>query len=450
MPPRIATILDRLRQDLAAGLSPEAIATACVAVGHTWKDGVLNPVMTVYLFLLQILHGNTACQHVVHFGGWAFTDSAYCQARKRLPLGVLQSLVRHVRDAAPGPEPRADGRWHGHRTVLIDGSGFSMPDVPALQAHFGQPGAQRPGCGFPVARLLAAFDAATGLLLEASAAPLRSHDMTGVERGHDALRPGDVLVGDRGLCSFVHLALLVNRRVHAVFRVHQRQIVDFTPGRRHVRTGHVRGGEGLPRSRWLRLLGTSDQVVEWSKPPGRPAWMTAEAFAGLAASLTVRELRYRVATPGFRTREVTLVTTLLDAGAYPKEELAGLYLRRWRVEVDLRDLKQTMKMDVLKCKTVDGVMKELAVYALVHNLIRAVMVEAAGRQGVEAERLSFVDALRWLRDAPDDAMPALKVNPARPGRAEPRAVKRRPKGYRRLVEPRAEWKKRVLGQEDAA
>lgn len=450
MPPRIATILDRLRQDVPACLSPEAVTAACRAVGHSWKDGVLNPVMTVYLFLLQVLHGNTACQHVVHFGGWTFTDSAYCQARKRLPLGVLQSLVRHVRDAALGPDHHADGRWHGHRAVLIDGSGSSMPDVPALQAHFGQPGAQRPGCGFPVARLLAVFDAATGLLLEALAAPLRSHDITGVERGHDALRPGDVLVGDRGFCSFVHLALLVRRGVHAVFRIHQRQIVDFTPGRRHVRTGHVRGGEGLPRSRWLRLLGTSDQVVEWFKPPERPAWMTAEAFAGLVASLTVRELRYRVATPGSRTREVTLVTTLLDAETYSKEELAGLYLRRWRVEVDLRDLKQTMKMDVLKCKTVDGVMKELAMYALVHNLIRAVMVEAARRQSVEAERLSFVDALRWLRDTPDEATPTIKVDPDRPGRAEPRAVKRRPKEYRRLVEPRAEWKKRVLGQEDAA
>lgn len=293
MPPRSATSLQRLRQDLAACLCPEAITAACRAVGHLWKDGVLNPVTTVHRFLLQILEGNTACQHVVHFDGRTFTD------------------------------------------------------------------------------------AATGFVLEALAFPLRTHDISQATQAHTALQPGDVLVGDRGFCSFVHLASLVQRKVHAVFRIHQRQFVDFTPNRPHVPPGHVRGGAGLPRSRGVRLLGTFDQVVEWIKPHECPAWMTAEAFAALPASLLVRELRYRVDTPGFRTQEATLVTTLVDSAVYPQQDLAHLYFRRWRVELDLRDLKQTMKMDILKCKTVDGVMKEQTMYALAYKLVRAVALEAA-------------------------------------------------------------------------
>ena len=139
-------------------------------------------------------------------------------------------------------------------------------------------------------------------------------------------------------------------------------------------------------------------MVEWFKPPKRPGWLTEEQFASLPGSLMVRELRYEVGRPGYRTRAVTLVTTLLDAEAYPSESLAELYGIRWRVELNLRHLKQAMKMDVLKCKSVDGVLKELTVYALAYNLVRAVMLEAARGQGRDVERISFVDALRWLAD----------------------------------------------------
>ena len=139
--------------------------------------------------------------------------------------------------------------------------------------------------------------------------------------------------------------------------------------------------------------------MQYFKPEGRPEWMTAEEFATLPEALIVRELRYRVGRPGFRTREVTLVTTLVDAGLYPPEALAGLYGSRWRVELNLRHLKATMRMDVLRCKTVDGVLKELAVYAMVYNLVRLVMIEASRRQGVDVERISFIDAMGWLVEA---------------------------------------------------
>jgi hypothetical protein len=446
---RIDTTLRRIRQDPARYLDRPIVERACREVGHRWRRGLLAPFQTVHWFLLQVLNGNTALVHVTTLAKKAFTDSAYSQARTRLPLAVFRSLLRHLLARfVPAAE---DHTWRGHRTFLVDGSGFSMPDTPELQRAFGQPGNQKPGCGFPVAKMLALFHAGTGLLIEVLTAPLRSHDMAHAQDVHPALRPDDVLVGDRGFCSFAHLALLAARGVHAVFRIHQRQIVDFTPNRPHARRGRKDVDAGLPHSRWLRQLGPLDQVVEWSKPQARPEWMSAEAFAALPRTIRVRELRYRVAQAGFRTRSVTLVTTLLDAQSYPASALAELDFARWTVETNLRHLKTTMKMDVLRCRTEEGVLKELTVYALVYNLVRMVMVEAARRQRVAVDRVSFIDAMRWLLDAePGEDLPRLKVNPHRPGRVEPRSLKRRMKEYDLMKKPRAELRKGLLSQGDAA
>jgi hypothetical protein len=397
-----------------------------------------------------VLHGNTALQHISLLANRAFTSSAYCQARGSLPLRVYQAVLRTLIKALV-PDTHTDGLWLGrHRTFLVDGSSFSMPDTAELQAHFGQPGNQKPGCGFPVASILAMFHAGTGLLLDVMATPLRTHEMAHAESVHAALKPGDVLVADRGFCSFAHVALLVIRNVHGVFRMHQRQIVDFTPSRPHAHPKDKGAKKGLPHSRWMRQLGILDQVVEWFKPQQKPRWMTKEQFAALPESLIVREIRYQVGRPGFRTQTVTLVTTLLDADLYPLEALAELYGVRWRVEQNLKHLKQTMKMDVLRCMTVDGVLKELAVYAIVYNLVRVVMMEAADRQGVDVERISFVDALRWLCEMKADGLPKLVVNPDRPGRFEPRVRKRRPKQYPLMKKPRSELRNRLLEKEIAA
>lgn len=429
MPPLIIPVLDRLRQDLAACLAPEAIRDACRREGHAWRQRLLDPVATIYLFVLQVLHGNTACRHVVHFGRWRFTANAYGQARKRLPLGVYHRLLERVAEATRRATA-GTRRWLGHRVWIIDGSSFSMPDTPALQAAFGQPGGQRPGCGFPVARWLALFDVGTGMLLRSAAAPLRSHEMARCVGVSEDLRRGDVVLGDRGFCSYAHLALLARRGLHAVVRIHQRRSVDFTPGR------------SLPRSRWLRARGDADQVVAWSKPKAKPAWMTAADFAALPAEVAVRELRYRIDTPGFRVREVTLVTTLLEAASYPAEALADLYRRRWQAEVNLRHLKTTMRMDVLHCKTVAGVLKELAMFALVYNLVRSVMAEAARARGVDPERIGLLDTARWLVGSEGGGdVTVLLVNPPRRGRAEPRVVKRRPKQYLRMTKPRGTLRK---------
>jgi hypothetical protein len=451
MSERINIALRRRRQDLRPHLDETAVRNLCKQLRHRWRrDALLSPFTIILGFITQVLHGNTALTHITLKARRVFTESAYCQARARLPLAVFRAVLRFViRTLVPATE--SDGLWHGHRTFLVDGSSFAMPDTPELQRHFGQPAGQAPGCGFPVAKILALFHAGTGLLLDVVAAPLRTHDMGQIDGVHPTLKPGDVLVGDRGFCSFPHLALLLGRGVHAVFRIHQNQIVDFTPGRIHTAPRDKKAPAGRPRSRWLRALGAFDQVVEWFKPARRPTWMTAAQFAQLPETITVRELRYTIARRGFRTRCVTLVTTLLDAEAYPLEALAELYGTRWRVEQYLRDLKQTMKMDVLRCKTVDGVLKELMVYGIVYNLVRLGMGEAARRQRVAVDRISFIDALRWLLEAkPGEAMPRLVMNPSRPGRFEPRVRKRRPKEFPVMKKPRRELRKELSEKDIAA
>jgi hypothetical protein len=335
VPPGIVTILGRLTQDLADELSPNAIEQACKDEQYSWRDRLLNPMTTVYLFLLQILHGNTACSHVVHFGRWNFTDTAYRAARKRLPLGVLRRLAERVAERL---RTSTTGRstWYGHRVWLLDGSSFSMPDTPAVQAAFGQPGGQRPGCGFPVAKFLALFDLATGMLLRVEPAPLRSHEMSQCAVATSTLMPGDIALGDRGFCSYAHFAILLNRELHGVFRAHQRQIIDFAPGRPQAPRGKAKRPHEAtirPHSRWVLSQGESDQVVIWSRPKSPPRWMSKDEYASLPDEITVRELRYRIHTPGYRVGEVTLVTTLLDASVYPAAALADLYFRRWQVEV---------------------------------------------------------------------------------------------------------------------
>ena len=235
MPLRIVTILGRLKQDLADELSPDAIEQACKQEKYSWRKRMLDPVTTVYLFLLQILHGNTACSHVVHFGRWNFTDAAYCAARKRLPLAVLRRLAGRIAERLRSATT-AESTWRGHRVWLLDGSSFSMPDTPELQAAFGQPGNQRRGCGFPVAKFLALFDLATGMLLRVEPAPLRSHEMARSAVATAGLLPGDIVLGDRGFCSYAHLAILLDRGQHAVFRA-------SAPDHR-LRAGSAAGGPG--------------------------------------------------------------------------------------------------------------------------------------------------------------------------------------------------------------
>jgi hypothetical protein len=329
--------------------------------------------------------------------------------------------------------------------VLIDGTGFSMPDTDELREAFGQPSGQAPGCGFPVAHLLAVVDADTGYLLQSQVAPMNTHDSAAMTSADSVLERGDVVIADRGFCSFAHMARLRERGVFTVFRLHQKQIVSFRPHRRHATAAmSAQESQGLPRSRWIERLGKHDQIVEYFKPVQKPDWMTDAEYEALPETLLVREVRFRVRIPGHRVRSVTLATTLVDPNKYSAKALAKLYRRRWQIEVDLRHLKQTLGMDVLHCQTVPSVIKEMYMFVTIYNLVRRVMVEAARKQKVEPRRISFVDALRWLRSArPGDEVPILIVNPERPGRYEPRVRKRRPKQYPLMKQPRRKLKKQA-------
>jgi hypothetical protein len=444
----ISQIVGQFKSDVAKALSAETIVKICGYLGHVWRERVLDPVTTVHVFLLQILHGNTACSALARLAGLTFSATAYCAARLRLPLALFEDLLQRVCDAL-FPDIEKTGRWRGHRTWTLDGSSFSMADTPALQAHFGQPSGQSKGCGFPVGHMLALFHAGTGLLLRVVASAMRTHDMRHAATMHPELDEGDILMADRGFASFAHLALLLLRKLHAVFRCHQKQIVSFRVGRKH--TGQRKPRKGLPRSRFVRRLGHWDQLVEYSKPKSKPKWMEQAAFAALPETLLLRELRYCTPQRGHRTRVITVVTTLLDAEAYPATAIAELYLSRWQIEVNFRHLKTTMGMEVLHCQTVDGVLKELSMFALAYNLIRLVMLEASRRQQVPLDRISFVDALRWLRDAqPGADLTPLIVNPLRPNRLEPRVLKRRMKEYCLMKKPRRQLRKALSRKKHVA
>lgn len=438
----IAAAAGRVKDELLTQFSEALVCQACEAAGHVWRRRLLPPWVVLRLFAWQVLSGNVACRAVARLGGLVFTAQAYCKARAMLPVDVLGYIAASLTHEAR--QRVADfGRWKGHRVPHMDGTGLSMPDAPGLQRAFGQPGNARPGCGFPVMHVLWLFDAATGLIVDFIADKWNTHDMAYAARLHALMGAGDVPVGDRAFGSFAHLALLLQRNLHGVFRGHQRQIVDFRPGRKHRGQRRKSQRKGTPTSRWLRSLGGRDQLVEYIKPAKRPTWIGAEDYAALPASITVRELEYRITRPGFRTRVVTLITTLTDPGMYAKQELAELYEARWQIETNLRHLKQTMHMDVLRSKTVQGVQKELWMYLIVYNQVRLLMLGAAERQHVEPDRISFIDALEALRQHGPTVAATLKlvVNPHRPGRHEPRVVKRRKDRYTHMTRPRDELRK---------
>jgi hypothetical protein len=446
----VSMSLRRIRQDLAEHLPEASIVAACASAGHSWRDRKLGPVITVQLFMLQTLWFNTAIKHLRRLAGFGFTAAAYCEARIRLPLAALQQLLldssASMRAADGGTTQAQAGLWHGLRAVLVDGSSTITPDTPSLQKAFGQPTGQKPGCGFPVPKTLGLFDAFTGMIIQMIAFPLFTHEQSRVWQLHPLLKESDLLVGDRGFCSFVHLAMLQARGVMACFRLHQRQAVDFRPGRKS-RDQSPRGQKtAKPNSTFKKRLGYHDQLVSWKRPPQAPKWMTPEQWELIPEWLDVRELQYTLRAAGQRTRVIKIATTLLDPLQYPKDEVAKLYGVRWQVETHFAELKTTLKMRKLKCKTEDGIGKELAIYCLVYNLVRAVMVKAAERQGVTPDRISFIDTIRWLTLAEiGEEIPELVVNKKR-DRHEPRVIKDLQDTYRKMTRPRRELQKELKSQ----
>lgn len=441
----IAQAVARIKDDPHAVLQPAVAAGVCRELGLSWLNTPLSPPVTLSLLLQQVLAGNCSNPELLRRAGQTCTAAAYCTAKGRLPVAVVEAVSRRVVAAATAPSAPHQTAWRGHRTWHVDGSSFSMPDTPELQAHFGAPSGPAPGCGFPVAHLLALFAADTGLIEELVLSPLRSSDVATVPQVHHALAPGDVLIADKAFGSYVHLALLAQRGVYGVFPTHGGRIVNFHHHRSSSRPHRAGRVAGQPTSRWVASLGPRDQLVEYVPPPHRPKGMTPEQYQALPATLLVREIRRTIYRRGHRPRTLTITTTLLDPAAYPAEELVALLERRWDVELNLRHLKTTMGMEVLRTHSVAGVQREVWAFVLIYNLVRVILLQAAAAQRVPLARLSFADALYWMRHAqPGQSLPPLRINLDRPGRREPRARKRRPKNYPHFTQPREVLRKRLI------
>ena len=439
----IRTRLIRVKGDRESLIDAEAVTRACRDAGHHWRRRRLDPLRTLQLFATQIAHGNTAIAHLVRLAGGGFSESAYCQARARLPVVAIHAAFDAFNARLDAARVQRDGLWRGHRVVLIDGTGVSTPDSPALRALFGTASGCAEGCGLPLMRVLAAIDAYDGRLRALHLAPARTHDARHAHDLHPALESGDVVVGDRGLCAYTLMALLISTGCHGVFRVASTREMPF-PARVGPRRRRTYNRHRVHEPVLMELISRDDQVVEVLKPRNRPRYLSPETFAAIPGKMIVRAVRYRTGGPGVRAREVTLLSTLTDSVAYPAEALAALYHMRWRVEVGLRDLKRTLGMDRLKCRSVEGVKRELLMFALIYNAVCRVRVVAARESGIEPTRMSFVDALRAMQIARPRLVitlarpPTLKVWPERHPRAHPRALKRPHSDFRTMKRPRTE------------
>jgi len=436
-------------------LTEQDIQDACDAEGVDFGQGdadVYTPAVTLWAFVAQCLSASKSCVAAVArvlvlrlalgLAPCGAGNGASCKARAKLPEALLRRLTLQVGSAVEEQAPDA-WRWHGRRVLLADGLEVSMPDTPANQKAYPQLRNQKPGLGFPRLRLVVLLAFATAGLVGAALGPCKGKGKGSGETERfrsllDRLASGDVVVADRYSCTWWIVALLQQRGVDVCFRLHQLRHYDFQKGRQ---------------------LGTGDQVACWPKPE-RPKWMDAATYAALPESLTVREVRVVVDTPGCRVRSFIAATTLLDAERTSAAEIGDLYHQRWHVELDIRAIKSILKMDILSCKTPEMVRKEVWAHLLAYNLTRKVLAQAALAGDVKPRQLSFagavqtLNAFRWLLalDAGETGgrlVQALLVALAshrvgqRPGRVEPREVKRRQK-VKLMTRPRAQRRAELL------
>jgi hypothetical protein len=415
------------------------------------EDAVFTPAVTLWAFLSQVLENDKSCraavarilaQRVADDQAPCSEDTAaYCRARAKLPATVLKRLAlqagRNLEKQVPG-----DWLWHGKHVVLADGTTMLLPDTKANQKAYPQPSSQEPGLGFPMIRMVVLLSLATACLLGMALAPYQGKE-TGetalLREMLDELNAGDVLLADRYYCSYWLVAMAQARGIDVVFRMHHLRDYDFRRGRR---------------------LGTDDHVVSWHKPQ-RPEWMDKATYASIPETLTVRELRVRITTPGCRTPEIVVVTTFTDDTCYSKDDLADLYHERWHAEPDIYAIKQSLGMEHLRCKTPAMVAKEIWVHFLGYNLVRKVACQAALLQEVHPRAVSFTASKQTVnatRSQLTQASAGERVRQGglllrvlgqervgdRPDRCEPRLVKRRPKQYKHLREPRAQMRAKLL------
>ena len=445
-------VADARRQgglSFACLLSEDRIEQAFGSARWFWQGWVYTPAVTLWVFLSQCLSPDHSCADAVtRLIAWRLSrgqkpcsadTGAYCTAREKIPEQACRALVRdtgrHVERHAPD-----DWLWWGRRVRCVDGTTITLPDTPANQAAYPQSASQRPGCGFPILRVVAVFSLAVGTVLDYALAPYqgkRTGENSLFRTLYDSLQPRDVVLADRYFSGWFDIALLCERGVDVVLRKHHGRKTDFRSGRR---------------------LGRDDQLVSWRKPTTRPEWLSREQYRALPDTLTFREVRVTVRQKGFRTKSLVVVTTLLDAELFPTDELAALYRRRWQAELHLRSVKIVLQMDHLRCKTPHRVRNELAMHFAAYNLIRQLMAAAAWNAGREPWSISFKATLQTINhflpllattiptdlwcDTVLQAMATHQVG-QRPDRVEPRVKKRRPKCYQLMNKPRSDYKRQV-------
>jgi hypothetical protein len=413
--------------------------------GPNSREQIYSVRRTFFGFLYQVLNPDCPCREVVRQIQALFAlvsprhvseaTGAFCQARGRLPLDLLARL----RCAVAAHAEKAGQLWKEFRVKVIDGTGISLPDTPENQRRYPQSREQKRGCGFPFMKVVGVFSLATGALLDYAKGNKHQHELSLLHRLLDQFKPGDLALADRGFSCYTLLALLWQQKVPCLFRLH------------HARTGDLRKG---------KPLGRNDRLLVWRKPQNwqRPRYLPVPLWELIVPELTVRVLRFSLRRAGYRTRSVILVTTLVDAQRYSAQELAELYARRWQIELWFRDVKTSMGMEVLRCQSPAMIHKELEMFFIAYNLIRCLMVQASQQYQVDIYRMSFkgtVDGLRQFsgaiaqarsrrkqRELFDRLLEAMAKDlvPKRPGRREPRAVKRRPKPFPHLNQPRHQFK----------
>ena len=429
-------------------LSEQVVSQAMATIGTCVIDRIYPPLVTLWVFLSQVLSADHSCRaavarliaHRVSRGQCPCSPEtgAYCQARKRLPEAFFSSVARQTGQALDkGVAP--EWLWKKRRVYVYDGSLVSMPDTPANQRDYPQPDTQKPGLGFPLARIAAVFSLACGAVLDVGIcryAGKGQSELGMLRKLWGIFRPGDVVLADRMMCAWTEMVLLKLRGIDTVCRLASSRSADFRRGKR---------------------LGNDDHLVKWPKPM-KPRSIDTKTYNLLPEFLLVRECLIQIAQPGFRVRTVIVATTLLDLAQFTKDDLAQLYRARWNAELDLRSLKQTLQMDVLRCKTPELVRKELWTHILAYNLIRTIMAQAAIKHGIEPRSISFKGTIQTLEAFQPlialeaqhnatvrtaiyqqllDAIVAHRVAD-RPDRIEPRLKKRRPKHYAFLRKPRRE------------
>ena len=417
--------------------------------GLNSRDRIYNLHVSFFGFLLQVLSGASCADTVKRIQSWmahlgrpipSSNNSGYVQARRRLPLDLLRQLfastVKRLEQGVPDRE-----LWRGRRVKVIDGTGLSMPDTPANQACWPQTRAMQEGCGFPQLKMVALFSLCSGALLGWAEGNKHDGEPTLAHRLWELLDGGDILLGDRGFCSYAAVAALSAGGVDCLFRHHQARRLNWSHGRPLGRRRH-------------------DRLMRWVRPAARGAGWTLRQWRQLPEEIWVRVLKLQVGRRGFRSRTIILATTMTDPEQYAAEELAALYGRRWSVELLLRDIKTTLGMDILTGKSPAQIGKEIAMFAIGYNLIRGLVQRAANQSRTPISRISFAAAAAqfrewlWLFMQPRISQRqrhdltrkfnAAIINapvPQRPGRVEPRAQKRRPKKYKLLNRPRAQMRR---------